>query len=194
MNISHLKYPPIKYNLPKKLTEKILFCSQVDYFGHDIDKFIMVSTKKSEFGKFAQMKCFPELISRDGLNNVPSLYVLFLSSNCSGSGFGTAMLDFVRVYSKKIGCNGFFHLTSDTAFMPQRVPHPFYRKYGMNTGIPKIDKKIDRFIESGKNATSEDFNMIDMYYPPVENKQGVFKKLFDKSLDFGFKALFGIWE
>lgn len=167
MNISKLKYPPIKYDVPKKFPDKLVTHKYYDYLGKKIDEFTMFSTKKSEQGKRAIMRCFPEQINRDGMEKVPSLYVLHLFSNCSGSGFGTAMLDFAKIYSKKIGCKGFFHLTSDTAFTPSRIPHPFYRKYGMNTGNIRIDKKLDKFVRSGKDATYQDFYNVEMYYPPI---------------------------
>lgn len=171
MNISHLKYPPLKCNLPKKIPEKLIIHDKWEYFNSYIDQFRMFSTKKEDFGKLAVMRCFPEMIKRDLLVDIPSLYVQFLSSNCSGSGFGTAMLDFAKNYSKKIGCGGRFHLSADVAFMPNRVPHIFYRKYGMNTGIPKIDFKLDKFVKLGKNATYKDFNNIEMYYPPIKSKK-----------------------
>lgn len=187
MNISHLKYPPLKYKYKDKLPDKLLIHSYFDYFGHAIDQFVMVSTKKSDEGKHAFMRCFPENIKRDSLFDIPSLYVQFLSSNCSGSGFGTAMLDFVRNYSKQIGCGGRFHLTADVALMPNRVPHPFYRKYGMNTGIHKVDKKLDKFVKNGKDATYKDFKNVEMYYPPLQSKtKTTFLSLLYKALKFKY--------
>lgn len=177
MNISKLKFLPVKY----KITDKIVYNkAQKKYFGQKVDCFVMFSTKKSDAGKYALMNCFPEYIERDGMKKVPSLYVQYLFSIPQNSGFGTAMLDFARIYSKQIGCGGYIHLSADNAYMPNRVPHPFYKKYGMNTGIPKIDKKIDRFIKKDKDATHNDFKMITMYYPPVKPPESKFRKFLNK--------------
>lgn len=169
-----LKFPPIKPYIPKEVPDKLIRHEHVEYLGSMIDKFTLYSTKKSERGKKAFISCFPEYIERDG-KKVLSLYIHNLLSNCSGSGFGTALLDFARIYSKKLGCNGYFHLTSDISFMPHRIPHPFFIKYGMNTGIPKIDKKIARFMKRGKNLTYKNFKNVEMYYPPVKPKDNSIK-------------------
>lgn len=187
-----LKLPPYKYGIPKKLPDKLILQQYTDYFGETVDRFVMFSTKKSESGKYATMKCFPEFINRDGKKNVPSLYVWYLSSNCSGSGFGTAMLNFAKKYSKKLGCEGNLHLSADVGFTPNRVPHIFYYKYGMNTKNPAVNKKLKSFIQNNKQATWKDFENIDMYYPPINFPMTMFEKAIYKTLKFGLKTVFGI--
>ncbi len=169
MNISKLKFPPLKYNQVKELPDKLIYGKARDIYGQYAEEFVMFSTKKGSNNR-AIMRCYPELIERDGKINVPSLYIWFLSSNCSGQGYGTAMLNFAIKHSKQIGCNGNFHLTADTSFMPNRIPHIFYRKFGMNTTTPAINKKLDKFIAHKKNATHRDFEIANMYYPPLQNK------------------------
>lgn len=190
MNIANLKFPPLKCYQPTSFPNKLIYKSYANYFGHKVDQFIMFSTKKGS-DDHAIMKCFPELITREGKRNIPSLYVWFLSSNCSGKGFGTEMLDFAINYSKKIGCKGNLHLTSDVSFMPNRIPHIFYRKFGMSTKKPSIDRKLDSFIAKKKNATYKDFDTIEMFYPPIEHKKDKLRNLIYKGLKFGLNKLFG---
>lgn len=167
MIISNLKYPPIKNKNIKELPKVLIYHqSRICY-----DKFILFSTNKSEFGKQVIMECTKEFINRDGRKNIPSLYIDNLISNCSGNGLGTKMLDFAKIYSKKVGCNGYFHLLADGCYNPHRLPHIFYRKYGMNTTNYKIDKKLDKLIKKGKNATYKDFKTEEMYYPPIKHKE-----------------------
>lgn len=191
MNISHLKYPPLKSNIQKKLPDKLIYKTYTDYLEQTADTFIMFSTKKDSNDR-AIMKCFPQLINRDGQKNVPSLYIWMLSSNCSGKGFGTAMLDFAIKYSKQIGCKGNLHLSSDVSFMPNRIPHIFYRKFGMSTKSASLDKKIDQFIAKGKNATYRDFDNVNMYYPPIKHLKDKVQSTIYKGFLFGLKAVFGI--
>lgn len=181
MNISK------EINIPKFLKpvrefpEKLIYNSPSEYLDYGFAKFTIFSTKKSEFGKSAVMYCFPAHTERDSAINVPSLYIQFLSSNCSGLGFGTAMLNFARSYSKKVGCEGRFHLTAHVGIAPSRVPHIFYRKYGMSTNSPKVNKKLDRFIKRGKDATYKDFKNIEMFYPPLEPKiKTLWKSVFSR--------------
>ncbi len=188
MNISHLKYPPLKSNILKKFPDKLVYKYNTE---SKIDKFIIFSTQKGSHDH-ARMTCSPELIKRDGKENVPSLYIWFLSSNCSGKGFGTAMLDFAIQYSKKLGCNGNLHLSADGSFMPNRIPHIFYRKFGMSTKKTSIDKRLDQFIAKGKNATYQDFDDVDMFYPPIEHPKDKIQSAIYKGFLFGLKSIFGL--
>lgn len=190
----HLKYPPVKCKVQKKLPDMLVLRQKAVGFEDVVEQFTIISTKPENTGKKATMRCFPEYISRDGKKDVPSLYIWLLFSNCSGSGFGTAMLDFAKNYSKKIGCNGNFHLSSDVSFTPNRIPHPFYYKYGMNTKSPKINEQLERVVKSGKTATHRDFETIDMYYPPIEFLDTKVEKFIYKCFKFGLKTLFGISE
>ncbi len=176
LNCTYFRYPPIKYKLP----ENLIFHKTIKLDGGEYEKFVMFSTKTGDKKGTALMKCFPTLIERDGKKNVPSLYVWFLKS--SEHGFGTAMLNLARRYSQQVGCGGRFHLSADVGFMPNRIPHIFYRKFGMSTGDPGIDKKLDKFIARGKDATWNDFKTMPMYYPPMASQEQPKRTVFQKIL------------
>lgn len=162
----NFKFPPLKYLLQSQpVPERLIMKKSYEYFGSQVDQFVMFSTKEGDNRK-ASMLCFPQNIYRDGKNSVPSLYVWKLFA--PGGGFGTAMLDFARTYSKKLGCNGNIHLQASGCYDAYRVPHIFYRKYGMNTNNPAINSKLDQFITKGKSATCFDFDEVQMFYPPVQ--------------------------
>ena len=163
-----LKYPPIKWQIPKH----VIFHQTVgrhEITGEIIDRFIMFSTKKGEEDIKAVLDCMVTTVDRDGMRNVPSVYVNKLMSPNSGRGLGTEFLNFVQNYSKKKGCNGYFHLFSSAGYSPRRIPHIFYRKYGMNTNDANVNKRLDKFIAKGKTADYYDFSDINMYYPPIKN-------------------------
>ena len=177
---THLKYPPINKLRLKKIPDVLISHQYFNYYDAPISRFILSPTKKSEFGRLVIMDCIDTKINRDGIRDVPCLYIWKLISNCSGHGYGSKMLDFARSYSKKIGCNGYISLTSDGCYNPHRLPHIFYRKYGMSTESRKIDKKLDKFIAKGKNATYKDFKTEEMFYPPIKHPKSKIKKLIDK--------------
>lgn len=182
MITSNLRFPPVKrYGT---LPDKLIYHTVEDY-NPSIDRFIMFSTKRGD-NRIARMICFPQSIYRDGKMHVPSLYVCKLFA--PGGGFGTAMLNFARVYSKMIGCGGNIHLQASGCYMPQRVPHIFYRKYGMNTSYEAINKKLNKFVEKGKSATYMDFDEIEMYYPPIKifpHKENKILKIIKKFFKIG---------
>ena len=115
----------------------------------------------------AIMNSEKEMIERDN-EIIPSLYIDVIKSYKKRNGYGTKMLDFAKILSKKYGCNGYFHLIASGEFSPDAVPHLFYRKYGMNTGNYELDKKIDKYIKWHKSAKRKIFPNVDMYYPPRE--------------------------
>ena len=164
-----LKYPPIK---PKQLPEHLIYhqaTGRHEVTGEIIDRFVMFSTKKGEEKVKAVMECMKTTVDRDGVKNVPSIYVKNLLSPYSGLGLGTDFLDFVQTYSKKKGCNGYFHLYSSAGYSPKRIPHIFYRKYGMNTESASVNRRLDKFIAKGKNADYYDFSDVNMFYPPIKH-------------------------
>lgn len=174
--ISNLKYAPIKYKPLKNLSEDLIYHTKVDYFNSSkIDAFIMFNLKKSD--RKAIMKCFPELIERDGRKNVPSLYISSLIATPMQSGLGTRMLDFAEYFSKKIGCNGYYHLEANSGYTPNSVPQIFYKKRGMNTKSPIVNQKLVFFICKNKNATYRDIPNIQMFYPPVKEKETFLEKI-----------------
>ena len=163
MKINSLKYPPLK-----KIPENLIYHKIKGSNSADIpDLFIMFSTKEKNMSK---LYCYKTTINKDGKNNVPSLYISLLFSNPQQCGLGTKMLNFAQTFSKKIGCEGNFHLISNSGMFPNKIPHIFYRKYGMNTEDALTNAKLDRFIRRKKDATYKDFPNIKMYYPPVEEK------------------------
>lgn len=166
------------WNAGQVLPEKLIYHSKIRYVNTNLvaDDFFMFSTKKND-KNFAEMVCYPKKIKRGDLGQVPSLYIKKLCA--SGNGYGSAMLDFARVHSKNVGCNGNLHLISSGYFKPNRVPHIFYKKYGMNSDNAIVNKKLDKFINVGESATYHDFKDICMYYPPIK-----FQKLSDKFLNF----------
>ena len=48
----------------------------------------------------------------------------------------------------------------------------------MSTSEKFIDNKLDDFIKKGMIATENDFDTIDMFYPPIEHSKP--KRLFKK--------------
>lgn len=156
-----LKYPPLKRDVNGKLPE-YLFWEHKDCF--DTWDISMFSTKDPS--KYGKMTCIEskQLINR---KLVPDILVLMLLSHPRKQGLGTKMLDYAQNFSKRNGCEGRFYLCADAQFTTKEAPHIFYRKYGMNTGNPKDDAKIDRFIKEGRNGTIADFPHQKMYYPPI---------------------------
>ncbi len=173
-----LKYPPLKpQKIPESLIYKRLLTEPVRRrFSYRYN--VMFSTKTGK--KQAIMSYVPTFSFPKG-KPVKSLYISYLYSFESGHGYGTKMLNFARNCSIKEGCGGRFHLDASISLLPQKVPHIFYRKYGMTTYNKKLDKKIDKFIKQGKTATSSDFSDIAMYYNPQENnKKSQLRKLLNK--------------
>ena len=159
-NYSHLKYPPIK---PPKLPKYFI----VPMFGDSYRPKHIFAAVSSKSGKINGTIGFtPDIVFVKG-HRIKSIYVEDLASEVPNQGAGTALLDFTRRFSLKHGYKGRFHLVASTMISPERIPHPFYRKYGMNTGDIEVDKRIDEFIKLGKNATAYDFKSKMMYYPPM---------------------------
>ncbi len=117
----------------------------------------------------AVMYCNPEEVYRKDMGWVQSLFISYLNTGeNSGKGLGTMLLDIARQYSQEMGLGGRFHLEAGSLYNSEQVPHIFYRKYGMNTGRPSIDRKMDSFVRKRKKATNLDFKIMPMFYPPIE--------------------------
>lgn len=166
--INKLKYPPIKNSLQKKIPEHLIYqfySGTGAYLLHDT----FVLFKPKEDYKRCYMRCNTDFVHRIDKNKfVPSLYIFRLNSSPMKNGLGTKMLDFAQILSKKSGCNGYFHLSANSGFMPNAIPHVFYGKYGMNTESEKINDKINSFIKKNKDATYNDIPNINMFYPPID--------------------------
>lgn len=162
-NNKTLKYPPIKYNL-KKIPDCLIYYSNKSKSYHD---FVMGKTSKP----YATCSMYCEI--SDVFNKwkmVPSVYIHYIKSNPRKQGLGFKMLDVVKRFSEKNGCEGRFHLFATSEYTPHELPHICYRKYGMTTGDKTTDKELDKFIKSGQNATKEDFDSMLMYYFPPKQK------------------------
>ena len=166
--IRNIKYPPIKTPSIKKLPETLIYRRPdiINAKGHKFASFVLFNTKNNNK---TFMRCRPEKITRDKQENIPSLFISNIISSPQKCGLGTKMLDFARNFSKKIGCNGYFHLIADDCYTPNSIPHIFYWKYGMNTGFRRYNDKLDFFVMMNKKATYKDFPHLEMYYPPIKN-------------------------
>lgn len=98
------------------------------------------------------------------------LAIDFLEVSNKNSGTGAKILKFAEEYSKQIGCKGFMTLKADTSYMPENIPHIFYRKYGFSTFDKSCDKQLDKFIKHNRNATKRDFPCLLMHYPAFDMK------------------------
>ena len=98
------------------------------------------------------------------------LAIDFLEVTDKNIGIGTKILKFAEEYSRQIGCKGFMTLKSDTTYMPERIPHIFYRKFGFSTFNKSTDKQLDKFINHNRNATKKDFPCLLMHYPASDIK------------------------
>lgn len=112
----------------------------------------------------------------------PVLAIDFLEVTTKNKGIGTKILKFAEEYSKQIGCNGYLTIKADGSFVPQKIPHIFYRKFGFSTFDKKTDKKLDKFIAQNTCATFKDFPCLLMHYPPLPKKSPKFMQMFAKIL------------
>jgi hypothetical protein len=166
IKLNNLRYSPIiNSGAKEKLPDSLIYASKTNIMDVCIDKFVLFPTKENK-GEKAIMQCFPEQINKEG-KIVNSLYVWSLKSTKSGLGLGTRLLNFAKIHSKNLGLNGNIHLLSSSKRAPERIPHIFYRKFGMNTNDIYINHQLDKYIKEGKTATSRDFDSVLMYYPPI---------------------------
>lgn len=148
--------------LPKfnKLPELLFYKRKLDY----VDCISVISTKTQKVEGI--MECLPnkEIYSY----NRKSVLISYLTTFTQGKGFGKALLNFAKTYSKEMGCEGNFHLVSSAAYTPFSAPHGFYRKFGMNSGDIVVDAKIDRMLKKKIPITYRELGNVVMYYPPVK--------------------------
>ena len=151
---SQLKYPPLK---PVKLPDKLIWQS-ISKEDENIHEYRMFTTSAKRL-MTASMTCY-----KTKYDVPPALVILKLISKSPNNGLGSAMLKYAEVLSKRIGCEGRLKLRASSMFTPNRIPHIFYRKYGFTTDNPEIDKKLDKFIKKGADATYKDIPDMLMYY------------------------------
>ena len=155
-----MQVPPLKY--PKNIPDNLFYHVKSGRNGQ-YDLFNMFSLKTGKKNGF--------LVLQKGRHTVDNYYsgnttfINFIASFPTGNGYGQIMLDFAKNFAKRNGSNGHLALKADPSFLPQKIPHLFYRKNGFTTLDKKLDKKMDSFLKKGKIATYKDFPCLVMYYP-----------------------------
>ena len=179
---------PLKY--PKKIPE-ILYYHKTQGTYRQNNLYNMLSTKTGK--KHGFLVTWVKNSNLKDYYEGNCLFIGFIITSPTRNGFGEKLLNFAKQLSKKDKCNGHIQLWADGSFMPQNVPHLFYRKNGFSTLDEKIDKKMDKFIKSGKDATHKDFPNMPMFYPAPDKyptpKTHKKPSIFSKVKDF-FKKIF----
>lgn len=172
-----LRFPPIK---PKKLPECLIYKiqNQVTYNKtHYIARIISLKEKTVK----GEIVFYPSYAYRKGGEREPSIFIYWLKIFDRKKGYGTKLLNYIKNYSKQIGCKGNFWLDSSACLLPNEAPHTFYRKYGMTSDSKKTDKLLDKFIKKNKIPTYKDMPEILMYYPEHKiEKKNIFKRIWNK--------------
>lgn len=183
------------------LTKKIFFCFLIsimqslssvkfpNYYIYRSQKFLSLNNIR-EVAKIisikdgqvkGEMEFRPSYVNRKAKGGEPSLFIDFLVIHDRKKGYGTKLLNYAKKCSEQMGCEGNFWLDSSTCFLPQEIPHTFYRKFGMTSDNIKTDKMLDKFILKGKIPTYKDMGDVFMYYPNYNQKKvNIFKKLWNK--------------
>ena len=165
---------PINYN-NKKIPETLFYRTlrNDEEYGQPFEHYVAFNKKGKITGIIdGTMETIHPLVGSpffSGIKNFKSFYVYYLRSH--EHNFGNKLLDFVQNISKKNGGEGRFHLIASDCYNPQKPPHIFYRKYGMNSLYTEVIRDIDKYIK-GK-IKLEDIGLIDtpMYFIPKESKQ-----------------------
>lgn len=193
MNISKLRFPPIKYN-PLN-TDFFVYKTIRHSVVKDYCRYYAFNRKGR---KLAIMEGFPEKnteILRHYLpiqKLGPSFYIHYLLVSFPRMGIGSKLLNIAEKESYRMGCNGRLHLISSSSFMPSKPPHPFYRKNGFSTTFSSKLKAIDKCIYAKQdfktNNSTEEIKMfrIPEWTPGILNK---FKKLNSEANHFGIKKI-----
>lgn len=147
--------------------------SSTDFsYKHTVNKIMHPEQDVFEFynsnnkEKIGTLVCHKSEFSLRPNHENPVLAIDFIEVSKKDEGVGTKILKFSEKYSEFKGCQGYLTLKADSSITPERVLHIFYRKFGFSTLDKKTDKKMDKFIKSGTNATVKDFPCMLMHYPP----------------------------
>jgi len=169
--ILSLKNKPLISLAPlKKLPEKLIYHKKITYNNGIKEDYAVIFSLKDP-SKSAYAYFYEDTVYRYDMGRVKSMYVAALSAEKNpNEGFGTALLKFIINKSKTKNTNGRIHLYASSNSNPDRVPHIFYKKFGMNTGNPLIDRKLDRYIAKRRDATSNDFTLQEFFYPQIGYK------------------------
>lgn len=171
--IKHNFLGPINYN-NKKIPETLFYKTlrSDEEYGKPFEHYIAFNKKGKITGIIdGAMETIHPLVGSPffpGFKKFKSFYVYYLRSH--EHNFGNNLLDFVQKISKQNGGKGRFHLIASDCYNPQKPPHIFYRKYGMDSLYTEIIRDIDKYIK-GK-IKLEDLDLIDtpMYFIPKESK------------------------
>ena len=187
--IKHNFLGPINYN-NKKIPETLFYKTlrSDEEYGKPFEHFIAFNKKGKITGIIdGAMETIHPLVGSPffpGFKKFKSFYVYYIRSH--EHNFGNSLLNFVQKISKKNGGKGRFHLIASDCYNPQKPPHIFYRKYGMDSLYTEIIRDIDKYIK-GK-IKLEDLDLIDtpMYFIPKESKQkqNIIKKITSKIKKF----------
>lgn len=115
------------------------------------------------------------------------LAIDFLEVTDKDKGYGTTIVKFAKEYSEQIGCKGYMTLKADGTYMPEKIPHIFYRKLGFSTLDKKIDKQLDKILKQKGKAKKHDFPTLLMHYPADKSKQVKLKNIIINGIKRFFK-------
>lgn len=176
----------INTQLLKKLPDKLIYLRNINTAMHPpVEEYVIFSPKNGKIGGI--MHCHKMNVKiRPDFDGYP-LGIDLIRTEKSGEGFGTALINFAKNYSKQIGSEGQICLKSVTSLSPMRIPHLFYRKQGFTTLDKKTDKLLDAFIKIKNCATYRDFPPILMYYP---DKKACTKENFSGKINNFFNKIF----
>ena len=159
----------------KGLPSELIYRRHVDIPKHPRDEFTMFSTKDGQIKSFMVCHKLNMPLREDYKGD--SLGIDFLFSYEGSKGYGSKFLDFAKIFSKQIGCNGYIALKADSSLSINKAPHQFYRKNGFTTLDSKFDSKIDKYNRKHLQGSYKDFSSKLMFYPQPEAKPTFFDKV-----------------
>ena len=161
----------LNYQKPiTKLPDKLIFLRNVNTVMHPAQKeFVIFSPKTKNLAGI--MRCHESCLDLRPDYKGMSLAVDFIETYTKNRGYGKALIEFAKRYSKETGCGGYVFLKAVHTFSPMKVPHLFYRKLGFTTLDSETDKLMDKFIKQNKTASAGDFSPMLMFYPKPETQE-----------------------
>ncbi|MBE7712465.1 MAG: GNAT family N-acetyltransferase [Cyanobacteria bacterium SIG26] len=179
---------PIYNSSAQKLPDRLVyFHTKKQRWGTVEHNFKIISKYSSKL--LGEMVCVPSKVYRKDVGEVNSLYIEYLSANKNiGQGVGRDLFNLAKIHSEQVGCGGYIYLESSDRLLPDKAPHTFYRKMGMNTGIKWVDEVLDVYISSGKYLQKGDLPILRMHYPPinvdVKSQTPLYKRIFMHIKDY----------
>ena len=165
-----------------KIPEKLIYLRQINYAANPSqEEFVIFAPHAKDIS--GRMVCHKSNLRLRPDYKGTSLAIDYLTVFEPEKGFGRALINFAKNYSKKIGCNGYVFLMADGSYTPSRVPHVFYRKCGFTTLDKKLDKGLDKCIKKNKPANWNIFHNELMFYSPLKTeKTDIYKRILDRIL------------